>query len=77
MKGNKNAAKGLGRQKAEGAGSPSQPIAVLDQKTGNKTIYPSMGEAGKALEVLSSSLLMYFSRNNLKPYKARYFLQKL
>jgi hypothetical protein len=77
MKGNKNAENGLGRQRAEGAGSPSVQIEVLDLETGTKTVYPSMNETGRALGVPSGSIRMYFSRNTLKPYKDRYFLKKL
>lgn len=89
MKGNKNAKNGLGRKRAEGAGSPSIKIEVLDPKdrydpmdptdleTIIKTIYPSMNETGKALGVPSGSIRMYFSRNTLKPYKDRYILKKL
>lgn len=51
MKGNKNAENGLGRQRAEGAGSPSVQIEVLDLETGIKTVYPSMNETGRALSV--------------------------
>ena len=77
MKENKNGANGLGRQRAERAGSPSVQITVLDQETGNKTIYPSISEAAKALGVPSGSIRMYFSRNTQTPYKKRYLLQKL
>jgi hypothetical protein len=77
MKGNKNGKNGLGRKRAEGAGSPSLPIEVLDLETGNKTIYPSMSEAAKALSVPSGSIRIYFSRNTQTPYKGRYFLQKI
>ena len=77
MKGNKNAENGLGRQRAEGAGSPNVQIEVLDLETDIKTIYSSMNETGRALGVPSGSIRMYFSRNTLKPYKDRYILKKL
>ena len=73
--GNKNARGGRGRKRAEGAGSPNVPIEGFDQKTGIKTIYPSMSAVAKALDVPSGSIRMYFSRNTLKSYKKRYFLQ--
>lgn len=76
-KGNKNATGGKGRSRAEGAGSPSVSIEVLDQETGMKTTYPSMSAVAKALGVPSGSIRMYFSRNTMKPYKERYFLQKV
>jgi LAGLIDADG DNA endonuclease family protein/NADH-ubiquinone oxidoreductase (complex I) subunit 5/GIY-YIG catalytic domain-containing protein len=76
-KGNQNARGGKGRKRAEGAVSPSVPVEVFDQETGMKTIYPSMSEVGKGLGVPSGSIRMYFSSNTQKPYKGRYFLQKL
>ena len=76
-KGNKNAIGGKGRKRAKGAGSPSEVVEVFDQETEMKTIYPSMSEVGKALDVPSGSIRMYFSRNTVKPYKGRYLLQKL
>lgn len=76
LKGNKNATNGLGRQRAEGAGSPSVQIEVFDLETSTKTFYPSMNETGKALGVPSGSIRMYFSRNSQNPYKGRYILKK-
>jgi hypothetical protein len=75
--GNKNATGGKGRERAEGAGSASVVIEVFDQETGMKTIYPSMSVVAKALGVPSGSIRMYFSRNTLKSYKNRYFMQKV
>ena len=75
--GNKNSTGGKGRKRAEGAGSPSVPVEVLDQETGIKRIYTSMSEVGEALGVPTGSIRMYFSRNTHKPYKGRYLLQKL
>ena len=66
-----------GRKRAEGAGSPSVHIEVLDQETGIKTIYPSMSAVAKALDEPSGSIRTYISRNSQKPYKGRYLLQKL
>jgi hypothetical protein len=75
----------LGRQRPDGAGSPSVQIEVLYQETGTKTVYPSMSEAARALGVPSGSVRMYFSRNTQKPYRppqasrgeGRYLLQNL
>ena len=75
--GNQNATGGIGRKRAEGAGSPSVSVEVLDQETGIKTIYPSMSGVGKALGVPSGSIRMYFSRGHSQPFKGRYLLQKL
>lgn len=67
----------FGRIRADGAGSPSVPIELLDKETGIKKIYSSMYEVGKALGVPAGSIRMYFSRNSHKPYKGRYLMQKL
>lgn len=75
--GNKNATGGKGRKRAEGAGSANVQIPVFDQETGIKTLYPSMSAVAKALGVPSGSIIMYFSRNTLKYYKKREYLQKL
>lgn len=75
--GNKNGTGGKGRERAEGAGNPSVQIEVFNLETGIKTIYPSMSEAGKALDLPSGSIRMYLSRNSKKPYKGIYFLPKL
>lgn len=75
--GNKNGVGGKGRKRADGAGSPSVQIEVLELETGIKTIYPSISEAGQALGVPSGSIRMHLSRNSKKPYKGMYFLQKL
>lgn len=75
--GHQNATGGKGRERAEGAGSPSVPIEVLDQETGIKTTYPSMREVALALGVPSGSIRMYLSRNSQKPYKGRFLLLKI
>lgn len=75
--GNVNARGGKGRKRAEGAGSPSVQVEVIDKVTGMKTIYYSMSAVGKALGVPSGSIRMYFSSNTQKPYKGRYLMQKL
>jgi len=56
MQKNTNATNGLGRKRAEGAGSPSIPIEVFDLETSTKTFYPSMNETGRALGVASGSI---------------------
>jgi len=45
---NINGRGGKGRKRAEGAGSPSVQIEVLDMETGMKTTYPSMSETALA-----------------------------
>jgi hypothetical protein len=76
LKGNTNATNGLGRKRAEGAGSPSIPIEVFDLETSTKTFYPSMNETGRALGVASGSIRVYFSRNSQNHFKGRYILTK-
>jgi len=77
MKANINARGGKGRKRAEGAGSPSVQIEVLDMETGIKTTYPSMSETAQALGVPSGSIRMYFSHNLQRPFKGKYLLQKI
>ena len=77
MIGNKNATYGVGRKRTDGAGSPPIKIEVWDYKMDLKTIYPSISEAAKALNVPSGSIRMYFYRKTLTPYKGRYLLKKL
>jgi len=84
MKGNNNGKNGLWRKRAEGGGSPSLTIKVLDKEIGNKTIYPSISDSAKDLGVPSGSIRIYFSlppfggeRKTQTPYKGRYLLQKI
>lgn len=51
-----------GRPRPEGAGIPSVTIEVFDQKTGIKTIYPSISEAALAIGVTKASISMAFLR---------------
>lgn len=67
----------VGVKRAEGAGSPSIPIEVLNIETQMKTTYPSMNETGRALGVPCGSIRMYFSRNTQNPYKNKYVQTKL
>lgn len=66
-----------GKKKAEGSGSPSVKIKVLDIITGISTIYNSMSEAAKAIGCPSSSISGYFFRKRQTPFKKRYLLEKL
>ena len=54
----------------------SHRIEVLDVKHNITTDYSSTGEASKTLNMPKSSILSYFSRNKVKPYKGRYFFNK-
>jgi len=67
-----------GKQKFEGAGRPSQQIEVTDVKNNNKTSYNSMGEAAKALNLISYKAISdYFRQNQKKPYKGQYIFKKI
>jgi group I intron endonuclease len=66
-----------GIAKTEGSGRPSVPIEVLDLETGIKTTYDSMGEVARALGTCRSSISQYFSRNQQKPFKKRYWFYYL
>jgi hypothetical protein len=66
-----------GKKKPVGAGKPSVQIEVLDQETGTSTIYPSISEAARALDIPVSSITMHILRNNKKPYKGQYKITKV
>ena len=72
--GNKNS---LGRKRPDGAGKPSVQIEVLDLESGIQTVYPSISEAAKALDVRYSTISNYILRNTQKPYKGRYQISKV
>lgn len=73
-KGNKAS---LGRNRPEGAGKPSVSIEVLDLSTGIQTVYASIREAERALDVPAGKFARYFYRNTQSPYKGRYKLSKV
>lgn len=73
-----------GRLRPVGAGIPSVAIEVLDLETGIKTVYSSIGETARALDVAQSSISYYFSpKYKLKPNsksalcKGRYKLSQI
>jgi len=66
-----------GRPKPAGSGSPSQQIEVTDIKNNITTSYNSMSEAAKALNIQNAIIVIYFSRNQKKPYKGQYTFKKL
>jgi group I intron endonuclease len=53
------------------------PVEVTDTETGNKTIYESMTEAGKALGVKKQSISQYLESKRMKPYKNRFLIRKI
>lgn len=73
-KGNKSS---LGRNRPEGAGKPGVSIEVLDLSTGLQTVYASIREAERALDLSAGRLAMYFYRNTQGPYQGRYKITKV
>jgi group I intron endonuclease len=55
----------------------SQQIEVTDVQTNQKTNYNSIREAARALNIRQSNITLYFSRNQVKPYKDRYIFKKV
>jgi group I intron endonuclease len=66
-----------GQKKREGSGRPPQAIEVFVLETGNKNTYESTGEAGRALNIDSSTISRYLRNNQKKPYKGRYIFTKI
>jgi hypothetical protein len=69
----------FGKPRAKGAGEGLPPIRieVFDKETNKTTIYNSMREAGRALNIPHYIISKYFSKNQQKPYKNRYIFKKL
>jgi len=65
------------RPRAEGAGKPSQQIEVTDITNNSTTTYDSIRETARALNIKHTRIVMYFSRNQTKPYKGQYIFNKL
>jgi len=55
----------------------SQQIEVFDSKNNITTSYISIREAARALNIHPARIVIYFSRNQQKPYKGRYTFKKL
>jgi len=67
----------FGQSRPEGAGKPCQRLEVFDKDTNETTLYPSISEAAIALNINPRRIFMYFSRNQVKPYKKRYIFTKV
>ncbi len=52
-------------------------VEVLDLETDTKTIYNSLSEAARALNIADRAISQYFTRNQKKPYKGRYIFTKI
>jgi hypothetical protein len=68
---------GAGKEKSEGAGKPSQKISVFDNHNNKTVIYDSINEAACALNISHTIIVIYFARNQQKPYKGQYIFTKL
>jgi len=55
----------------------SQPIEVYDLEDKTYTSYNSIGEAARALNIKQSRISMYFTNNQVKPYKGQYTFKKI
>jgi group I intron endonuclease len=55
----------------------AQQILVTDLELNTKTIYKSIHEASRALNIAQPSISKYFTRNQIKPYKKRYVFTKI
>ncbi|KAG0632589.1 GIY-YIG endonuclease, partial [Tuber brumale] len=67
-----------GKPRTEGSGRPSQQIEVFDKENNQTTIYDSIREAARALNIPSyKSISKYFTNNQQKPYKDRYTFKKV
>jgi hypothetical protein len=79
-KGDKNPKFWLGKQRPVGAGKPSlfdKKISVLYIDNNETKTYDSIHEAARALNINKSVIDMYFSRNQVKPYKGKYIFNKI
>jgi group I intron endonuclease len=54
----------------------SQEIEVIDLETNESTIFPSMREAARALDIRQTAISKIFERNQNKPYRGRYIFRK-
>ena len=67
----------FGKPRPEKAGKPSIKLKVLDKETNKTTIYSSISEAATSLNINPRRIYMYFSRNQVKPYKNKYVFTKM
>jgi hypothetical protein len=67
----------FGKPRPEGAGKPCKKLQVFDKDTNVTTLYPSISEAARVLNIDPRRIYMYFSRNQAKPYKKRYIFTKV
>lgn len=62
----------FGKERAIGAGKPSQSISVTDLEKNTETKYNSLNEATLDLGIRRTAISLYLSRNQQKPFKGRY-----
>ena len=56
---------------------PAINIAVTDLKLNQKTIYPSIGLAARAIGERQSSISIYLSKERTMPFKQQYIIKKI
>ncbi len=61
-----------GQPKIDGSGSPSQAIEVFYKENNQTTIYGSISEAARALNIKQSIISMYLIRNQTNSYDSLY-----
>ncbi|KAG0122708.1 hypothetical protein HOY82DRAFT_641441 [Tuber indicum] len=66
-----------GKPRTEGAGKLSQKIEVVDKNTNEITVYSSICETARALNISHTIIVKYFTNNQKKPYKGRYTFTKI
>ena len=67
----------FGKARAIGAGKPSQKTEVFDIINNQATIYDSILDVSKALDINQATISNYLSRNQKKAYKERYVFKRV
>lgn len=67
----------FGKGRAKGAGKAAKMLEVFDIDTRVTTLYESINEACRALDIPQRCIYTYFSRNQLKPYRGKYVFKKV
>ena len=76
-KGEKNPMYGKPKPVGAGTGKVFQKIEVIDKNSNEIIVYNSISEAAKALNISHTIIVIYFSRNQTKPYKGQYTFKKI
>jgi len=76
-KGEKNPMYGKPKPVGAGTGKVAQKIEVIDKNSNEITVYNSISEAAKALNISHTRIVKYFTNNQQKPYKGQYTFKKI